>query len=86
MNAEVFVNGSSLGTHHYGYSPFYHDITSLIKQGENVIVVNVDNSYQPNCRWYTGSGIYRHVWLTSTNPIYSPQAIFIPLFLATDGP
>lgn len=70
MNAEVFVNGSSLGTHHYGYSPFYHDITSLIKQGENVIVVNVDNSYLPNCRWYTGSGIYRHVWLTSTNPIY----------------
>ena len=73
MNAEVFVNGSSLGTHHYGYSPFYHDITSLIKQGENVIVVNVDNSYQPNCRWYTGSGIYRHVWLTSTNPIYFKQ-------------
>lgn len=71
MNAEVFVNGKSVGMHPYGYSSFYYDLTSYLRYGEkNIIAVRVDNSQQKNCRWYTGSGIYRHVWLTATNPVH----------------
>lgn len=70
MDAEVFVNGHSLGVHHYGYSSFIHDITPWLKEGRNVIAVSVDNSKQKNCRWYTGSGIYRHVWLISTADVH----------------
>lgn len=70
MNAEVFVNGKSLGTHHYGYSSFLHDVTDLLKDGKNTIAVSVDNSLQKNCRWYTGSGIYRHVWLICTDEVH----------------
>lgn len=69
MDAEVFVNGHSLGVHHYGYSSFIHDITPWLHAGRNVIAVSVDNSKQKNCRWYTGSGIYRHVWLISTEDV-----------------
>ena len=70
MNAEVFVNGHSLGVHHYGYSSFIHDITPWLQEGRNVIAVSVDNSNQKNCRWYSGSGIYRHVWLISTEDVH----------------
>lgn len=70
MNAEVFINGKSLGTHPYGYSSFIHDITPYVKEGENTVAVSVDNSKQKNCRWYTGSGIYRHVWLLATNDVH----------------
>lgn len=71
MNAEVFINGKSLGTRPYGYSPFFHDITPYVNfGGKNVIAVSVDNSLQKNCRWYTGSGIYRHVWLTVTDKVH----------------
>ncbi|NDV56912.1 glycoside hydrolase family 2 TIM barrel-domain containing protein [Bacteroides sp. 519] len=71
MNGEVFINGTSLGTRPYGYISFRHDLTPYIKWGEkNVIAVRVDNSEQPNSRWYSGCGIYRNVWLTVTNPVY----------------
>lgn len=70
MNAEVYVNGQSLGTHHYGYSSFLHDVTDLLTEGTNTIAVSVDNSLQKNCRWYTGSGIYRHVWLICTDELH----------------
>ena len=73
MNAEVFVNGHNLGIRPYGYSSFYHDITPYLKAGKNVIAVRVDNSGQKNCRWYTGSGIYRNVKLIRT-----PKAHFEP--------
>ena len=73
MNAEVFVNGHNLGLRPYGYSSFYHDITPYLKAGKNVIAVRVDNSGQKNCRWYTGSGIYRNVKLIRT-----PKAHFEP--------
>ncbi len=73
MNAEVFVNGQSLGVHHYGYSSFRHDITNLVKAGKNTIVVSVDNSKQKNSRWYTGSGIYRHVWLITSGDVHFKQ-------------
>lgn len=70
MDAEVFVNGHSLGIHHYGYSSFIHDITTWLHAGRNVIAVSVDNSKQKNCRWYSGSGIYRHVWMISTEDVH----------------
>lgn len=71
MNAEVFVNGKSLGAHPYGYTSFFHDITDYVTIGAlNTIAVKVDNSAQTNCRWYSGSGIYRHVWLIAKNPIH----------------
>ncbi|RZL18400.1 MAG: beta-galactosidase, partial [Pedobacter sp.] len=64
MNAEVFINGKSLGIYPYGYTSFTYDLTPYLKYGAaNVIAVKVDNSKQKNSRWYSGSGIYRHVWL-----------------------
>jgi len=74
MNAEVFINGTSLGIYPYGYSPFSYDLTPYLQPGkENTIAVRVDNSMQKNCRWYSGSGIYRHVWILFHDPVYVPQ-------------
>ena len=71
MNSEVFVNGKSIGIRPYGYSSFYYDLTPYLRYDDkNIIAVRVDNSQQKNCRWYTGTGIYRHVWLTVMNPIH----------------
>ena len=70
MNSTVYVNGQKVGFRPYGYSSFEYDITPYIKRGENVVAVRVDNSDQPNSRWYSGCGIYRHVWLTKTDPIH----------------
>lgn len=71
MNSEVFINGQSLGKRPYGYISFGYDITPYLKWDEkNVIAVRVDNSEQPNSRWYSGCGIYRNVWLTKTNPVH----------------
>ena len=65
QKAEVFVNGQKAGQHAYGYTPFTVDVTPFLKgkNDNNEVVVKVNNSEQPNCRWYSGSGIYRHVWL-----------------------
>ena len=70
MNSTVYVNGQKVGYRPYGYSSFEYDITPYVREGENVVAVRVDNSDQPNSRWYSGCGIYRHVWLTKTNPIH----------------
>ncbi len=71
MNSEVYVNGRLVGKYPYGYSSFHYDITPYLnKEGRNTVAVRVDNSGQKNCRWYTGSGIYRHVWLTAKNPVH----------------
>ena len=71
MNSEVFINGHSLGVRPFGYITFRYNLTPYLKVGEdNVIAVKVDNSKQPNSRWYSGSGIYRNTWLTTTNPIH----------------
>ena len=67
MNATVYINGHQLGFRPYGYSSFEYDITRYLRSGDNVIAVRVDNSDQPNSRWYSGCGIYRHVWLTMTH-------------------
>ncbi len=70
MNSDVWLNGHHLGNHPYGYTSFCHDLTPFIRQGENIIAVRVDNSLQPNSRWYSGSGIYRNVWLNVAGPIH----------------
>ena len=73
QRAEVFVNGQKAGQHAYGYTPFTVDITPFLyqsKKQENELVVKVDNSSQPNCRWYSGSGIYRHVWLLTMPKVH----------------
>jgi beta-galactosidase len=73
MNAEVWINGHKLGTHPYGYTGFEFDLTPYLKeQGQNVLAVKVNNSGKTS-RWYSGSGIYRHVWLTVTGPVHVPQ-------------
>jgi beta-galactosidase len=70
-NSRVWINGHLLGERPNGYISFRYDLTPYIKTGEkNVIAVRVDNSQQPNSRWYSGSGIYRNVWLTVTNPLH----------------
>ena len=70
MNSTVYVNGQKAGFRPYGYSSFEYDITPYVHEGDNVVAVRVDNSDQPNSRWYSGCGIYRHVWLTKTHPIH----------------
>ena len=72
MNADVYLNGHQVGHHPYGYTSFICDLTPfLVTPGkENVLAVRVDNSTQPNSRWYTGSGIYRHVWADVTGPVH----------------
>ena len=70
MNSTVYINGQKVGFRPYGYSSFEYDITPYVHEGKNVVAVRVDNSDQPNSRWYSGCGIYRHVWLTKTNPIH----------------
>lgn len=71
MNSDVWLNGHLLGHHPYGYTPFYYDLTPYLNpigQG-NVLAVKVQNDGK-NSRWYSGSGIYRHVWLTITGPVH----------------
>jgi beta-galactosidase len=70
-NSEVWINGQYLGKRPYGYIPFSYDLTPHLNFGrENAIAVKVDNSHQTNCRWYSGSGIYRHTWLLVTGPVH----------------
>jgi beta-galactosidase len=70
-DATVYLNGHKLGTHPYGYTAFSFDLTpELSFEGANVLAVRVDNSAQPNSRWYSGSGIYRHVRVVVTEPVH----------------
>ena len=75
QRSEVWINGHSLGMRPYGYISFSYDLTPYLRYGgeENVIAVRVDNSLQPNSRWYSGSGIYRHAWLVTTHPLRIAQ-------------
>jgi beta-galactosidase len=73
MNAEVWINGQKLGSHPYGYSSFWFDISDAVKlDGENVLCVKVKNEGE-NSRWYSGSGIYRHAWLKVADPVHIAQ-------------
>ena len=80
QKAEVYVNGQKAGQHHYGYTPFTVDVTPYLykEKRENEVVVKVDNSEQPNCRWYSGSGIYRHVWLETMPALHiAENGVFV---------
>ncbi len=71
-DSQVWINGHYLGIRPYGYSSFQYELTPYLNYGskKNLIAVKVDNSKQPNSRWYSGSGIYRNVWLVTTNKVY----------------
>lgn len=78
MNSEVFVNGTSVGLRPYGYISFGYDIQHLLDwDKENVIAVRVDNSEQPNSRWYSGCGIYRDVRMVKTGKVrIAPNGVY----------
>ncbi|GGG26956.1 glycoside hydrolase family 2 TIM barrel-domain containing protein [Paenibacillus abyssi] len=70
-HSQVWVNGVCVGYRPYGYVSYQYDITPyLVEDGENVIAVKVDNTSPLTDRWYSGSGIYRHVWLVVTEPLH----------------
>jgi beta-galactosidase len=70
MNTDVWLNGERLGNHPNGYTPFAFDLTEKIRfEGENLLALEVKN-VGPNSRWYSGSGLYRHVWLEVTGPTH----------------
>jgi beta-galactosidase len=71
MNADFWINGHHLGNHPYGYTAFTYDITPFLNMdgSENILAVNVLNEGR-NSRWYSGSGIYRHTWLSITDPLH----------------
>jgi beta-galactosidase len=67
------MNGRLLGNHPYGYTSFWFDISDAVKfEGENILCVKVRNEGE-NSRWYSGSGIYRHVWLQIADPVHIAQ-------------
>jgi beta-galactosidase len=81
QKAEVFINGQKAGQHAYGYTPFTVDVTPYLykdKKQDNEVLVKVNNSEQPNCRWYSGSGIYRHVWLQTMPALHiAENGVFV---------
>lgn len=83
--ATVWVNGHKLGYHVYGYTGFEYDMTPYLNvNAENRIVVHVNRMEQS--RWYTGSGIYRHVWVKAVNATHlKSNGIFVVPILNADG-
>lgn len=72
--SEVYLNGHLLGKRPNGYISFMYDLTPYLKEGEdNVLAVRVDHSRSADSRWYTGSGIYRDVWMVSAGDIHFAQ-------------
>lgn len=74
-NSDVWINGHHLGYRPNGYIGFQYNLTPYLNYGdeENEILVKADNSKQPNSRWYSGSGIYRNVWLETTDKLHVAQ-------------
>jgi beta-galactosidase len=69
--SKIYLNGQCIGEQPYGYASFSFDLTAHLNYGAtNIIAVRVDHSDAPTSRWYSGSGIYRHVWLTVTGPLH----------------
>ena len=87
MDADVFLNGRKLFTHPYGYTSFFVDLTPFLKpEARNILAVRVDNSHQKNTRFYSGSGIYRHVWLEVTHPVHVANwGVFVATTNASAG-
>jgi len=71
MNSDVWVNGKHVGNHPYGYTSYYYNISLYLNPAgqANTIAVQVKNEGR-TARWYSGSGIYRHTWLTLVNPVH----------------
>ncbi len=78
--ATVVVNGDTLAFRPYGYTSFEVDLTPVLVPGKNIVEVTADNSHQKNSRWYTGSGLYRHVYLLKTAPAHIDEG---SLFVTT---
>jgi beta-galactosidase len=79
MNSDIWINGRHVGNHPYGYTSFWYDITPFLNATgqSNTIAVRVKNEGF-NARWYSGSGIYRHTWLTLVNPVHiTPWGVYI---------
>ncbi len=78
MNADIWLNDQHIGNHPYGYTTFRYDITGNLLPGKkNILAVKVSNEGR-NSRWYSGSGIYRHVWLSVLEPVHlDPWQVFI---------
>ena len=72
MNCDAWINGVKLGNHPYGYTPFAFDVTPHLKDGRNVVAVKVNNMGR-NSRWYSGSGIFRKVWLKVAGDLRLPE-------------
>lgn len=87
LNATVEVNGYKAGVQHYGYAPFYVDLSDLVAFGEeNRITIHVNASMQPNSRWYTGSGLYRGVKLLHGPKVHLvPDGVFVHTKEVADG-
>lgn len=71
--SEVYLNGQLLGKRPNGYISFMYDMTPFLKEGENVLAVRVDHSRYADSRWYTGSGIYRDVWMVKAGDLHFAQ-------------
>ncbi len=79
MNCDVWLNGTHLGNHPYGYTEFAYDITSALKDGQNTLAVRVNNTGR-NSRWYSGSGIFRKVWLSTVGELRIPtHGVFVTM-------
>jgi len=72
-HSEVWLNGHLLGKRPSGFASFLYDMTPYLEKGENVLAVRVDHSEEADARWYTGSGIYRNVWLVSAPQVHLAQ-------------
>ena len=86
MHASVEINGCKVGEHHYGYSPFYVDITDFLSFGaQNRITININTGVQPSSRWYTGSGLFRSVTLCHGKRVHIlPDGIYLYTKEVTD--
>jgi len=71
MNSDIWINGKHVGNHPYGYTSFWYDVTPFLNPAgqSNLVAVQVKNEGL-TARWYSGSGIYRHTWLTLANPVH----------------
>ncbi len=79
-NSDVWINGHHLGFRPYGYSSFSYDLSAYLNPvgSPNVLAIKVNTAEQPNSRWYTGAGIYRHVWLLITDETHLvPGGVFV---------
>ena len=70
MNSKIYINGNLIGNQRYGYTSFFYEVSSHLKKGKNIIAIKVDHAKSKSARWYTGSGIYRNVWLRVTPKVH----------------